>query len=192
MYILDLKKGKAVRYLAPSPQIAFDDPVMTQDGKYLFTRGGLENMFRFQNVNGKFRAEEASPRIAQGAVAAGIQVSPDSKLVCLPCGGGNYGARPSYSTFVYDMKTFKKAEFTLEQGAYPQAVGFDPAGGYIYAQNHDHPLIVYSYTGIKKKEYKLGRDAVSVRQYLPHPEGNKLLMLTADKIFSIEVPPKKK
>src|SRR5262249_39933962 len=125
MYVVDLKALKATKYAisgASGPRlIRYENPVMSPDGNYLFTMG-FETLHRFHLVNSKFRYEESSPRIAQVAIHAGIQVSPDSTKVCLPSGGGNYGAS-SYSTFVYPINNFKKTEFILEQGAYPEAVG---------------------------------------------------------------------
>jgi hypothetical protein len=190
LYVVDLKKGKATKFAKPldKPLIGFGDPMMTPDGKYVFAMGGVEALHRYKLTQGRLKFEESSPRIAQGRVVAGIQVSPDSKYVCLPSGGGNYGV--NYGTYIYPVANLQKAEFTLEQGAYPEAVGFDAAAGQVYSQNFNNNLIVFSDTGLKEKEYKVppGGD---VRQYLVHPKGYKLLLLASEKLVSIELPHKK-
>jgi len=82
----------------------------------------------------------------------------------------------------------------------PQAVGFDPKGKYVYAQTGDHDLAVFTSDGTKQKEYLLdsqaGRTeqpyscfpAQSVQQYLVHPDGNQLVMLTQFAVYAIELP----
>jgi hypothetical protein len=94
--------------------------------------------------------------------------------------------RRPYSTYVYPVENLNKPAYTLAQGAYPQAVGFDPTGASTYSQNFGHALIVFDESGIKQKEYALdaGRD---VKQLLPHPSGRKLLMVTEAKVLYIEL-----
>jgi hypothetical protein len=187
LFVIDLKKKTSVKFTGAGPRFGgYDDPVITPDGRYVFTRGGLEQLHRFRLAEGQLRFEESSPRIIQGP-CGGIQVSSDSRLVCIPSGGGNYGAKPAYSTIVYPVTTFQKIEFTLPQGAYPRAVAFDTAGAHIYAQSFQHALIVFDAAGVKKKEYSLARSG-EVRQYLVHPEGNKLLLLTEGALRYVEVP----
>jgi hypothetical protein len=190
LYFLDLKAGKAIPYAPPDTvkrlDLGYFDPVMSPDGKYVFARG-LENIVRYSVEDDKLKYQETSPRIQQGALGAGIQVSPDSKYVCLPSGGGNYGL--GYATYVYAVANLKKAEFTVESGAHPQAIGFDPAGAWVYAQGGDKSLMLFSFTGVKKKEYKIG-DAHRIKQFLPHPDGNKLLLFTESKLWAVEVPKK--
>jgi hypothetical protein len=190
LYLLDLKKGKAVPYVPPTTVPLLDlgnhDPMMSPDGKYVFCRGH-GTIVRYGIVQGKLKYQETSPHLEGGALGAGIQVSPDSKYVCLPNGAGNGGA--SYSTYVYPVANVKRPECTLESGPYPQAVGFDPAGGWVYAQGNGKSLILFTFTGIKKKEYKIG-DAHNLRQYLAHPKGNQLLMLTDQQLWAVDVPRK--
>ncbi len=191
---LDLKTGKATPMEfppdpdAPRRMIGKDRPVISPDGKYLFTEG-YEQITRFVLARGKWKFEESSPRIAQGPTRGGIIVSPDSKFVCLPSGGGNYGA--GYATHVYPINSFQKRQCTLETGPYPAAVGFDPAGGYIYGQNARNSLILFGPTGVKKKEYKLGPGGLDVSQYLVHPAGNKVLIVMKDYVYYAETTPAK-
>jgi hypothetical protein len=169
-------------------------PVITPDGKYLFARGGIEQLFRFR-IDAKTQAlaiDESSQRIAQGRIEE-ICVSPDSLYVCLPSGGGNprglnnHPEVRAYSTYVYPVTRINEPAFVLEQGAYPTAVGFDPKGGLVYGQNRSHQLILFTPTGVKQREYTFGQ-ARRVRQFLVHPEGRKLLLLTEDKLFLVELP----
>jgi hypothetical protein len=150
---------------------------------------GMEALHRFRLAGGKLKFEESSPRIAQGPAPHGAQISLDSKSVCLPCGGGNYGTQ--YGVYIYPVNSFKKTICTVQPGAYPRMVGFDPSGGWIFAQGHGSPLFIFSTAGVQKKSYKFDADAgAAVRQYLVHPAGNRLFMLTEKHLYAIDVPPR--
>jgi uncharacterized protein (TIGR03066 family) len=181
LYELDLRTGASGKFDGEGPQHpGFSDPVMTLDGKYLFTRGGFEDMHRFAVVDGKLKFDQSSPRIAQGRVDIGIQVSPDSQYVCLPCYAGNYGAGKNGAIFIYPVTNIGKEEFVLEPGA--MMIGFDPVGGYIYGQS----LNLYTLKGQLLKQYQIG--GATVRQNLVHPQGNRFLLLHQDKLALVEVP----
>jgi hypothetical protein len=191
IYSLDLKKGEAAPYEIPKQAGAgagVNGPVMTPDGKYVFTTG-LGGMLRFSLTGGKLRYEESSPGLVNGPVFVGVQVSPDSRLVCLPSRNGNYGASKDYGVFLYPVDTFKKPEMALETGMFPGAVIIDPRAGAIYATGGGGPLTVFSLHGVPKKSYKV--PAADVRQHLLHPDGGKFLLFLGDKVWSVEVPRKK-
>jgi hypothetical protein len=181
LYELDLRKATARKFSGPGPKTGgWDEPVPTPDGKYLFTRGGLEDMHRFAIVDGRLKFEQSSPRIAQGRVDVGIQVSPDSKRVCLPCYAGNYGAGKPGAIFIYPVTNIEKAEFVLDPGA--MAIGFDPVAGHLYGQ----ALRLYAQDGKLLKEYMLGGG--DFRQNLVHPEGRRFLLLQTDRLSLVELP----
>lgn len=105
---------------------------------------------------------------------------------------GNYGA--GYSTNVYRVDNLQSPEFTLNSGAYPRVVGFDPKGELVYTQNHDHQLIVFSITAIKRNQYKIpfpgnnnGYPTDSPVQFVAHPEGRKLLLAYAKQLLVVEL-----
>jgi S1-C subfamily serine protease len=185
--VLDLKKGEISRqYTArdlTTKLIGFQEPIATPDGKYLFTRGGIEQLHRFKIKGTTLTYEESSERIAQNGQA--IEVSPDSKWVSLPSGGGNYGAGP-YGTFIYSVTNLSSPPLTIRGGAYPRAMGFDPKLGYVYTQNFTNQLILFTSKGVKLKEFPL-RGAGDVRQFVPHPAGGSLLLLTDKKLFHVVV-----
>jgi hypothetical protein len=88
------------------------------------------------------------------------------------------------------VDNLQRPEFTVASGAYPRLVGFDPAGEWIYSQNHASPLIVFSMTAIKRKEYKLTGDrgtSEEPHQFVPHPEGKKLLVLLGNRLLFVEL-----
>ena len=196
--VIDLQTGRMTPFIPKKGLLGADNPVMTPNGRYLFTRGGIEQLHRFRIVNGNLEFEESSPRIAQGAIRAGIQVSPDSKYVCLPTGGGNYkvgGTHPEikpYSTYIYPTDNLKMPVCVIHQGAFPQAVGFDPVVGKLYSQNVSVALMVFGGTGIKQADYKLPIPGGSVRQFLVHPQGNRLLLLANDTLLWVELPAAKR
>jgi hypothetical protein len=186
LYEINLGKGKAVKYSGEAPKFAgYEKPVVSPDGKYLFTSGGFENMHRFGIREGKARFEQSSPRIAQGRVDIGIQISADSKFVTLPCYAGNYGAGKYGNIFIYPVENIERAEATLEfDGPSAMAISADPESSKFYAQG----LLVFDKEGKREKEYKLG--AGEIKQILVHPQGGKLLLLGASKFLLVEMPQK--
>jgi hypothetical protein len=174
---------------------------------------GIPTLFRFSVKNGKLTYQDCDPaNISDQEVSMGeITISPDSKLVCLP-------GQPSrgYATPIYPTGQFQKHVCTLEPGCASVAVGFDVKAGHTYTQNAGHELIVLTPHGIKKKEYVLekrtqvfgpvcdrwgevirpgysrpwqeGDPAGVVRQYLVHPGGNQLVLLTGEAVYPVEVP----
>jgi hypothetical protein len=55
------------------------------------------------------------------------------------------------------------------------ALGFDISSGHVYTQDGGQEFTVFTLTGVKKKEYKLGPGAVW--QFLVHPGGNHVILL---------------
>jgi S1-C subfamily serine protease len=193
--VLDLKKGKGVKAYSNRDLgqfFAFRHAAITPNGKYLFTQGGLEQLLRFKLDGADVKLEEMSPRIAANGQT--IVVSPDSAYVALPSGGGNYQPLKDhpkvgpYSTYIYKVTDIKRAAKAISSGAYPRALAFDSKAGLFYAQNFQKQLIIFSQGGIKKKEYQLGGG--DPKQFLAHPQGRKLLLLTAQKLFYVELPAK--
>jgi hypothetical protein len=183
---LDLVKGEALG-LHHLPTIY---ATLSGDGKFYFAQDG-QALVRYRFETDKMIREEASPRIARNA--NGVNVSPDSKYVCLTSGGGNDGipghTRAGYATFVFNVANLQTPAFTVESGAYPEVVGFDAAGGFVYAQNHDQPLLVFDFEGRKKAGYgsRGGGPSTKVLQFAPLPEGRKLLIRLPDKLIFVEL-----
>ena len=67
----------------------------------------------------------------------------------------------------------------------PHAIGFDLKAGLIYAENLNRQLIVFDAQGNKLNEFRLGKLAGgpsrTVRQFLVHPDGRKLVVLVSGK-----------
>jgi WD40 repeat protein len=174
--VLDLAKGQPLRQYNFSTVHA----AMSPDGKYLFSQGWMEEMYRFRLSNSKLSLEETGHRIASNGQR--INLSPDSKYVCLPSGGGNGtvpGGPPAggYSTHIYPVDDIRRPAFILESGPYPRVVGFDPKAGLVFTQNFSNHLLVYSYAGLKQREMSFHRaNREEPQQYLAHPAGKKLLV----------------
>src|SRR5262249_11552932 len=140
--------------------------------------------------------EETSQPILKGRIRD-IQISPDGTYVCCPSGDGhatgpglkNHPEAKPYSTYVYSIKNLSRPAFTLHQGAFPRAVAFDPKSKLVYAQNADYPLLVFTTTGARRKEYQIGsadrKD--SPVQFLVHPDGKKLVALTPKKLWHLDL-----
>jgi DNA-binding beta-propeller fold protein YncE len=179
--VLDLTKGAVANQFNKVPgQFAR----VTPDGKYYFAQGGVEQLCSYRIEGTKLIEYQQSERIAQNGQR--ICVSPDSKWVCLPSSGGNYGAG-NFSTFIYSVDDVKKAAFTIATGAYPKLVGFDPVSKTLFAQNADMGLLVYSMTASKLKELNFGNDRDEPLQFVTHPQGRKLLVQTSKAVLLVEL-----
>jgi hypothetical protein len=194
LIVIDLKSGMRVQQYSTNDfggkLIGFDFPVVTPDGRYLFAVG-FEQICRFRLREDQVLFDEVSPRLLQGAFG-GLCVSNDGKWVCGPSGGGNYGlpdvpSGSSYSTYLYSTVSFRKPMLVLAQGAYPRAVGFDMPSGLIYTQNHDKDLLIFDSKGRKLKEYAFAGRGRDPRQFLVHPEGRKMLVLSGENTPTLRV-----
>jgi DNA-binding beta-propeller fold protein YncE len=184
--ILDLVKGK----LGAGIKGEFESLAVTANGAYLLT--GSDKITRSKiGKTGAIKFEEAGPAVASGRRGSGLMVSGDGEWVALPTGGGNITGLPlhppvkNYPTFVYPVKNLKKPDFALELGGYPEIVGFDPVAKLVYAQNADSPLIVCTTTGAVQKQHRL-KNVRAPRQYLVHPAGRKMLLLSESQLAWIE------
>jgi predicted Zn finger-like uncharacterized protein len=178
--LVDLKEGKEVRALPDELRQA----AMTPDGKYVFAQGGLGELERYRVEATGLTREESSERIAPEG--RGVVVSPDGKYVCLPSRGGNSGP-PANATFVYEVGDLKRPALSVEHGAPPAAVGFDPRGGRVFANGAGMHLLAFDLRGVKQKEYRLSVSRLEQRQLLAHPDGGHLLVLGTF-LYHVELP----
>jgi len=135
--------------------------------------------------------EEASHQLAAGR-GHEIRINPEGSMVCTPSGGGNTTAPgqptiPGYSTYIFSTRSFKQPLFYIEQGAFPQAVAFDPATQRIYANSGDDQLAVYDAREQKLAVHKI-LNGGEVWRYLVHPSGRKVVVFMSNKVVLVEVP----
>jgi hypothetical protein len=194
--VLDLKTGATAKVYGrrdfdPRQGLAFGSPTVTPDGVYLFTRS--DRLHRFRIAGGALALEETCR--GEGLNPVSIAVSPDSKWVCMPSGGGNGlggpGAQklPRYHTVIYAVKALGVPAVVIAQGAYPRTAAFDPRTGKIYAQNMERQLLVFNAQGKREREMALGGRGEDTAQILPHPEGGRLLVLTSARLCSVQFGP---
>lgn len=200
--VVDLKTGKKVKeYEAKDmgKNIGLNTPVISNDGKHLFTTGGIEQLMHFALDGDKVTFVAATERMVSGAFNQPV-VSADGKLVSAPSGGGNSGIKgrkpAPYSTYVFDPNNLDEPILELKTGAYPRAIGFDTKAGLIFAQNFQDQLILLDREGSKLKSYQLGERGEPY-QFLPHPDGWKLLVFVpggllgrAATVYAVEIPKK--
>ncbi len=198
LVVVDLRAGAVSKVIRPRDfqarvPVSFSLATCSPDGAYVFTCGPLGHLLRFRLQGGDLTLVDSSERI--GSNPGGIAVSPDSKFVCMPSGGGNrvnapgHPDVPPYSTYIYSIKTLQTPALAINQGAYPRAVAFDPRTGKIYSQNHDHQLLVFGPQGIRERQFQLGGRGESTWQLLAHPEGDRVLVLTDAKVYSVQLAP---
>jgi len=53
-----------------------------------------------------------------------------------------------------------------------------------YAQNHE--MLIFDPVGVRLKEFTLGPTG-DVKQFLVHPDGRKVLILTEKKLYYVEI-----
>ena len=187
---VDLKTGQTTPFAAPKGLGIFGyfDVATTPDGKYLFALQQTGELFRCRFQDGQIKLDEQSGALGNGYK---IQVSPDSKSVCVPSPGGNPNTgNKAYATLVFPTTSFKQTECVVEQ-AHPHVAAFDPAAGFICGDNDDHSLNVFTTGGVKKKEHTVGENLGSgnpVRQYLVHPAGKKLILLGGGRAYHVKLP----
>jgi hypothetical protein len=201
--VVDLKTGKKLKeYEAKDlgKNVGLNTPVISADGKHVFTTGGIEQLMHLQVDGEKVTFVAMTDRMVSGAFNQPV-VSADGKLVAAPSGGGNgaiKGRKPApYSTFVFDTKNLQEPILELKTGAYPRAVGFDTKAGLIFAQSFQDQLIILDREGSKLKSHRLGEGGEPY-QFLPHPDGWKVLVFVpggtfgrAATVYSVEIPKKK-
>lgn len=201
--VVDLKTGKTLKsYLARDLDRlrGLSQAVLSPDGKRIFAVGGIEQLVELAVDRENVALAGMSERIAQ----SGTQpvVSSDGKWVCAPSGGGNRlkdRTDIGYGTVVFKPGNLTDPVVILKTGPYPRAVGFDTKAGLIYGQNSQHQLIVMDAEGTVLKSYALDKGRrKEVSQFLPHPDGRRLVVLTYEgngwgsevTAFAVELPAK--
>jgi hypothetical protein len=194
--VVDLRSGKVVGHQdarKAGAGLGFGSPVVTPSGKYLLAVGSSRQIVRFRINGTKLERQEDGPGI--GDNIRGLELSPDGYYVAMPCGAGNsrrvanHPPLIGYGTFVYKITRLSKPEIVVVSGAYPQALGFDTKAGYLLAQNHDKPLILFKPNGAKHKEYDLpGAAGHGTRQFLVHPDGGKVIVVNSAIVDLVEFP----
>ena len=148
-------------------------------------------MHRFKVSGENLIYEEMGPRI--GSNVQSIFVDPESRYVAMPSGGGNgspegHPEAGSYVTFVYRVTDLSRPVIALGGGAYPRCIALDKASKNVYLNNYDDHLMIFTPKGLKQQGYVLTEDSDEVRQFLVHPDGGKLLLLTESALMNVEIP----
>jgi hypothetical protein len=169
----------------PKDVDGFDQAALSADGKRLFAIGPGGQLLRYRAEGKVLFLEEAGSSIVTGPRRP-VCVSPDGKWVAAPCPDGNVNAG-KHSTFVFAAGDLSKPAFTLAGGPFPNAVGFDVAGGLVYTHSSTSVLLTFDAAGAKKGQYRFGgpKTVPSVRQILPHPGGRRLLLVTSAGLYAV-------
>jgi hypothetical protein len=183
--VVDLKTGEATPVTTDDKKFGTflgNEPVVSPDGQNAFTEDG-NNLIRFAIKDGKLTAPE---RVRAGSNPGHIGVSPDSKFVWQPSGGGNPDIKPNYATAIYTAGSLAKQECILAVGANPGPIGYDTVAERFYTLSGKKNLAVFTTGGVKKGEYDMGKE--KPRQFLAHPVGNKVLVIAPDQVSFVELP----
>ncbi len=202
VYIVDTGRGTAVARTAHQVTAAraaasarrtttfsdFGYPTLTPDGKHLVVCSS-EGLHRLAVKGTNLALEESGPRIGQNP--QGIELSIDGRYVALPSGGGNSAApghpEVGYGTYIYALGNLQSPKIGIKSGAYPRELSLDPFAKLIYAQNHEHQLLVIDTAGVEQGKYKLDPQGGDVREFALHPEGRQMLVLMERALVWVEI-----
>jgi len=189
IYELDFKTKTSKRYAGERSQLGgYADPVMTPDGKFVFTAGAGYGFNRWGVVNGKLKFFEGTTGGHDGSAIRLPQVTADSKYFILGTYTGNARTTmpPYYGvTWIFRSDNIQVPDFTIVPMS--SVVGVDTAAGYVYGAHVRAGIKLYSMKGDLIKDYKMEADP---KQILVHPEGNRFLYLEGNKFSLVEVPKK--
>ena len=174
-----------------APLSDFSKMLVTPDGGYLFCVSGYA-LHRFRIVGTELVYEEIGEGVTSNDNST-FEVSPDSKYVALPASGtqtreiNGRSVPESGAILVFRTTDLSEPVVAVSPGVLFGALGFDRAGGKIYGQSFSFELMVFTPDGLPQKQYKLANAANSfhyngfdrVAQFLPHPGGNRVLVLVS-------------
>lgn len=200
---IDLNEGKPLKvwslrglYLSGDRRIGFsqyfniDLPAITADGKYFFAwSSGCAIRFKLDGATVSF--EDFTPRPTKMAFK-GLSVVPE--FITLPIDN---------RLVFYRQGDLRASALTVPLGSLSGVAGFDTKAELIYAETTDHELAVFTRSGTLLKEfaYKAASKTTTpkqpksplaqrftgsatpgtILQFLVHPDGRKLLILTEDR-----------
>jgi hypothetical protein len=163
-------------------------PAISPDGQHIFCESS--NCLHRLKVSGDdLIYEEMGPRI--GSNSTRIYFSQDSRYVAMPAGAGNrrpegYPETGPYANYVYWTSDLTHPAMTIDAGAYPGCIAFDPSGERVYVHNSDYQLMIFSPEGDQEQAYVLTKKGAVVRQFLVHPTGGSLLVLTVLDLIKVQ------
>jgi hypothetical protein len=195
--LLDLKTGQSVPVGNTSNDQAgyYYGPFVSPDGTYLFSQSKAGVLYRSKFTPGfSVTKELESKPLRTTNVIADLCLSPDARYICLPCDRGNTRditnpPVPDNTTFIFSTTDLVKPVCFIEHGAAaPEYVAFDTAAKLIYTNNNASQLLVYDFNGKRWRAYSLGPRGGTVRGYLVHPSGRKLVIMTQNSMYWAELP----
>jgi hypothetical protein len=189
LHVIDLERGAVAKSF---PDLGARHVRASPNGRYVFAQGAAEQLLRFRLEKDQLIQEDSSPRIALNGQS--VCVSPDSQHVCFAAADGNGQGHPNHppasprATFIYPVTNLKRPLCVLNSGPNPQAVGFDPKGGFVVAQNNVKPIMIFNYTGNKRAEFEVKNIKGSdVREFSVSPLGFEMLIRTDDRVVHVKM-----
>jgi hypothetical protein len=158
------------------------------DGRYLICYDG-QRMHRLSVEGTKLTYEEMGAGMS-GYYPTRIAISNDSKYVALICSDGNRHA-PSHPavpnpTYVYEIGKLSEPVVAIPDVS--RDLAWDHTNGRIYAHDRQHPLVIFGPEGGLERSFTFpGRQHPFVWRLRVHPGGNKLLVLTYDDYYWVDL-----
>jgi hypothetical protein len=189
--LVDLSTGTAlhaIRDIYSSPSNAFPLRVeskplfhefvlcmrMSVDGTCLFVADKELTRFRIDGTDLVY--EQKSGPLVNGHTTH-ASLSGDGKRIAMPTGGGNGGG---YCIAIFDAMNMDTPRLSLNTGAYPSAVVFDPRTQNMFASN-SREIITFAPRGGRGVEFTPGDGDLGYM--LMHPDGGRFVIFGNRKVY---------
>ncbi len=163
-------------------------PAVSPDGRFLFFMSGAA-LHRFRIEDDNLVYDERGPKLAS---VNRLEISPDARYVALRSSYNEHHAgHPELGNngvYVYKTTDLQLPVTSMSTPGTWLALGFDKAAAAIYTAETDGHLSTYNPRGIVEKRYPIDTANTPPRQVLVHPQGRRLLFLTAKPAYWIELP----
>lgn len=187
LVILDLERRQPVHQvknkygLGREVQIGFEKPLhgglalrMSPDGRYLYN--GDRSIYQFELRGHDLIYRRSTPFLKKGNSHT-FDLSVDGKFLAMPVGSGN--GPSSYNILVFATSDLTKPHLDLPNGAYPTAIGWDPAMGQIYSAN-GRDLIIWNAEGEQVGTFR--HELNNRGQIVVHPKGGQFIVWAPEQI----------
>jgi hypothetical protein len=144
---------------------------MPDDGTYLFLADKQLTRLRIDGTDLVY--EQKSPILGDGHTTHAA-LSGDGKRIAMPTGGGGY------CIAIFDAVNMDTPRLSLDTGAYPSAVAFDPPSQNMFASD-SHNIISFAPRGGRIASFNPGDSDLSY--LLMHPAGGRFVIFGNQKVY---------
>lgn len=197
VFALDLDAGKLLRLFrasqfqnewltpmlhGPLPPEWFYDAARTPDGKYLLVCDNAR-IARLRVDGSDLTYDGGGPNVVHAAQH--LVVSPDSQrtMLTMQFGSARFESLPwsLHTMYPFRVEGLMKPTGAMALGPIPGEAAFSASGKYTYANNRSYDLVVFDEQSRHVANIEIVPSG-GARQLLPYPRGDRVLVLTRDKV----------